>query len=140
MNINNTKNNNNNKVLIQIQGMMIPITINITTTPFFTPITTTRPTPTFQSNEASFLEPFENQPYQNKRIPVCVEFINIPGATQSCWDWSDWNLSKFIKDLINNRLPQHLKDHEDQIKSGKLFVSTKSVLNGEWIQIQGDGS
>jgi hypothetical protein len=55
--------------------------------------------------------------------------------------WSGGSLDQvFYSWLVDKYLPHHLKPLESTIKKSKLYISSKSVLNGEWIQIQGEGA
>jgi hypothetical protein len=42
--------------------------------------------------------------------------------------------------VVNLDLEYHFKSLKSTIEQSKLFISSPSVLDGEWIQIQGDGA
>jgi hypothetical protein len=72
-------------------------------------------------------------------IYVCFEFENLPNLVSTCSAWGDWCLDVvFYRWLALYNLPKQLKGLMDRIKKSKLFISSQSVLNGDWIQIQGD--
>jgi hypothetical protein len=91
----------------------------------------------FEANEKSCDDFVKTKPIDKASIPIYVEFTNVQQAKQACMSWGDCELSEWLDYIIDIEIPQHLKPHKDEIKLSKLFVSAKSVLNGEWIQIQG---
>jgi hypothetical protein len=69
------------------------------------------------------------------------QFENLPGVKHECGSWDNPTLYKsFYFHLVSDYLSHHLKPLKSTIKQSKLFISSKSVLDGEWIQIQGDGA
>jgi hypothetical protein len=79
---------------------------------------------------------------QTNQYPyISFQFENLPGVKMECGVRSDAFLyERFYSDLIDDYLRHHLRPLKSTIIKSKLFISSKSVLDGEWVQIQGDGA
>jgi glycerophosphoryl diester phosphodiesterase len=72
---------------------------------------------------------------------ISFELENLPGVKMECPPWGHYSLyDLFYSRLVDIYLPHHLNPLKATIEQSKLFISSKSVLDGDWIQIRGDGA
>ena len=69
---------------------------------------------------------------------ICFEFENLPGIRKSCGHWGPYSFDSILQTSFGGL--SLLDPYLDEIRAGKLFISSPSVLGGEWIQVHGEGT